>query len=53
MDFIERLLGVAPDGGNGLLEFSLFSELLVVALFAFRRALGRKAASCIKPASRN
>jgi hypothetical protein len=45
MDFIERLLGVSPDGGNGLLEFSLFSGLLMVALFAFRRTIGRKAES--------
>jgi len=24
MDFIERLLGIAPDGGSGLLELMLF-----------------------------
>lgn len=24
MDFIERLFGVAPDGGNGLLELMLW-----------------------------
>jgi hypothetical protein len=29
MDFIERLLGVSPDGGSGALEFAL---LLVPAL---------------------
>ena len=25
MDFIERLFGIAPDGGNGTLEFMLFA----------------------------
>lgn len=25
MDFIERLFGIAPDGGNGALEFLLFA----------------------------
>lgn len=25
MDFIERLLSIAPDGGSGALEFALFA----------------------------
>lgn len=25
MDFIERLFGIAPDGGSGVLEFLLFA----------------------------
>ena len=25
MDFIERILGIAPDGGSGSLEFLLFA----------------------------
>ncbi|MBZ4420198.1 hypothetical protein [Myxococcus sp. RHSTA-1-4] len=37
MDFIERIFGVAPDGGNGMLEFLLFAipvagSLLLITL---------------------
>ena len=34
MDFIERLFGVSPDGGNGVLELSLF--LIPCLLFGLR-----------------
>lgn len=29
MDFIERLFGIAPDGGSGALEFLLFVAPIV------------------------
>jgi hypothetical protein len=32
MDFIERLFGIAPDGGSGTLEMALFL-ILLAALF--------------------
>ena len=40
MDFIERLFGIAPDGGSGSLEFLLFLIPLagLVLLFTYRRA---------------
>ena len=42
MDFIEHLLGVAPDNGTGVLEFLLFTlPLAGIAWLALRK---RKAA---------
>jgi hypothetical protein len=43
MDFIERLLGIAPDGGSGLLEFLLFAVPLagIAWLVARRRKAAR------------
>jgi len=42
MNFIERILGISPDGGNGTTEVVyLATFLLVAALFAWRRT-GRK-----------
>ena len=32
MDFIERLFGIAPDGGSGTLEMTLFLIPLAVLL---------------------
>jgi hypothetical protein len=38
MDFIERLFGIAPDGGSGSLEFLLLViPLAGIAYVAFRR----------------
>jgi hypothetical protein len=38
MDFFETLLGIAPDGGDGMLEFLLFAIPIVgIAYFACRR----------------
>ena len=38
MDFIERIFGVAPDGGSGSLEFLLFAvPLLGIAMFRLLR----------------
>jgi hypothetical protein len=42
MDFIERLFGIAPDGGSGVLEFVLFAlPLAGIVWLALRK---RKAA---------
>lgn len=39
MDFIERLLGFAPDGGNGMFELLLFAIPIagIVILATWRR----------------
>jgi hypothetical protein len=40
MDFVERIFGVSPDGGNGLLEVLILIVPLVVVILAvmvFRR----------------
>jgi len=43
MDFIEKLFGVAPDGGSGVLEFLLFViPIAGISYFALRRRTGRK-----------
>ena len=39
MDFIERMFGISPDGGNGALEMSL---LLVVAAIPLVIVLRRR-----------
>jgi hypothetical protein len=43
MDFIERWLGVSPDGGNGMFELFLLLVplVLVVALWTVRRRADR------------
>ena len=44
MDFIERIFGVAPDGGSGLLELLLFLIPIVgiVVIHRWRRRASRK-----------
>lgn len=39
MDFIEQLLGLSPDGGDGMFELILFSLPIagIIALAAWRR----------------
>lgn len=38
MDFIERIFGIAPDGGSGSLEFLLFAiPIAGLCYFAFGR----------------
>lgn len=40
MDFIERLFGISPDGGDGSTELLYIAVLLlVVALFRWREAI--------------
>lgn len=34
MDFIERIFGVSPDGGNGSLEILYIATILVAAALA-------------------
>jgi hypothetical protein len=43
MDFIERIFGIAPDGGSGLFELLLFLLPIagIVALLAQRKHKGR------------
>lgn len=43
MQFIERLFGIAPDGGSGILEICLILIPLVVAILA--AVWGRRAKS--------
>lgn len=38
MDFIERWLGVSPDGGNGLFELLIIVVLVAAVTFSIRRA---------------
>lgn len=43
MDFIERVLGIAPDGGSGALEFALFAiPICGIAIVAMTRWLRRR-----------
>jgi hypothetical protein len=38
MDFIERIFGIAPDGGSGVLEFLLFAiPIALLSGLALRR----------------
>jgi hypothetical protein len=37
MDFIERIFGIAPDGGSGLFEFLLFLVPLAGIAFLYFR----------------
>lgn len=42
MDLIERLFGIAPDGGDGSLEGLIFSALVaLLALWGLRRLARR------------
>jgi hypothetical protein len=38
MDFIERIFGLAPDGGSGLFEFLLFLVPLAGIAFLYFRS---------------
>ena len=45
MDFIERIFGVSPDGGNGSLEFMYLTGIVVavtLAAYAFHRRRTRE-----------
>jgi ABC-type sugar transport system permease subunit len=42
MDFIERIFGVSPDGGNGATEALIFMGItLVIVFLAWRRRSAR------------
>jgi hypothetical protein len=43
MDFIERLFGIAPDGGDGTLEFWLLAiPIAGIVYLAYRRRRGSR-----------
>jgi hypothetical protein len=44
MDFIERIFGISPDGGSGMLEVLLFLVPLIgiVVIAAWRKRSNRK-----------
>jgi hypothetical protein len=38
MDFIERIFGISPDGGNGMFEFTLFAlPVVILAILLYVR----------------
>ena len=41
MDFMERLFGVSPDGGNGLYELCIITMLAIVAAMFIWKWSGR------------
>jgi hypothetical protein len=41
MDFIERILGISPDGGSGLTELLWFAVPLLIALYLAHKARGK------------
>jgi hypothetical protein len=44
MDFVERIFGISPDGGNGTFELMLFAVPVAMAALVFivRRQLKRR-----------
>jgi hypothetical protein len=43
MDFLEKLFGIAPDGGDGTLEFWLFAiPIAGICYLALRRRASRR-----------
>ena len=42
MDFIERIFGIAPDGGSGSLEFLLFAVPIAGIAFLVIRSRQRR-----------
>jgi len=42
MDFIERLFGISPDGGSGLLETSLVAALISIIVLPALLRYGSK-----------
>jgi hypothetical protein len=46
MDFIEKIFGIAPDGGDGTFEFLLFAiPLIGICFVAWRRRATRRSRS--------
>jgi hypothetical protein len=52
MDFIERMFGVSPDGGNGSLELllvlSIAAAIAILCYGLYRRRANRRMRSCIE-----
>lgn len=48
MHFIERIFGLAPDGGNGLFELALFAVLVFSLGIPLRRKLTRALARFVR-----
>jgi hypothetical protein len=46
MQFIEKLLGVSPDGGSGALEACILIVPILVASFAIARRRARRQVPC-------
>jgi hypothetical protein len=42
MDFIERLFGISPDGGNGSLEALLLLAIAVAGIAVFMKQMKRR-----------
>ena len=42
MDFIEKILGVSPDGGNGSLELLYVASIVVAVAFAVNALYRRR-----------
>jgi hypothetical protein len=42
MDFIERLFGISPDGGNGALEALFLLALVVAGIAVFLKQMKRR-----------
>lgn len=42
MDFIEKIFGLSPDGGDGTFEFLLFAIPIVGIVYLVRRARNRR-----------
>ena len=50
MDFIERIFGFAPDGGDGSFEFLLFAiPIAGIAYLLWRRRLRRQQDDSTRP----
>ena len=50
MDFIERIFGISPDGGNGALEFLVVAgNVVAVAIAAYTRYRRRAAQKSLFP----
>jgi hypothetical protein len=42
MDFIERMLGISPDGGDGTTELMIIAVFVLIAVMATWRWLSEK-----------
>jgi len=48
MNFIERIFGVAPDGGNGLFELALLAAVAFLFALPVRRRVARLVARFVR-----